>query len=367
MRFRGSVHVLGFTASCLACVVTLGCRSDVPVYDLVLRGGTVVDGSGTPGRFVDVGMVGDLIETVAPNIVVRSGTRVIDVPGLIVAPGFWDNHAHLVELEDRPVPENFLRQGITTIVASLHSQDQVEDMSAYRARVQMAPNVGLFAGHTWIRKRVMGLEDRPPTQDELAWMVALVDSAMRQGALGLATGLEYVPAVYADLDEVVALAEAASSFGGVYATHMRDEGVSVLESVRETLEVGRLAEIPVQINHHKVTGAAHFGWTEQTLALLDSATAAGTDVTHDVYPYTAYSTYSDLMFPPWALADGPEAFAARVAEPATRARLVQEMRVRFPQQTGASPASIQFREIEGRPDLQGRTLADYLEGQGQPT
>ncbi len=125
----------------------------------------------------------------------------------------------------------------------------------------MAPNVGLFAGHTWARKRVMGLEDRAPTGPELAWMLALVDSTMQQGALGLSTGLEYVPAAYAELEEVVALAgEWLRATAGIYVTHMRDEGVRVSEAVRESLEVGRRAGIPVQINHHKVTGAAQWGW-----------------------------------------------------------------------------------------------------------
>ncbi|MEZ4415940.1 MAG: amidohydrolase family protein [Gemmatimonadota bacterium] len=345
--------------SCSAC-------AGAPEYDLVLKGGTVVDGTGAP-RFVgDVAIRADTIAAVGANLATAAAARVLDVTGLVVAPGFWDNHAHLVTLEEHPAAENFIRQGITTILSPLHSQDQPFPLDTYAARVQMAPNVGLFAGHTWIRKRVMGLADRAPSSRELEWMRALVDSSMQQGALGLSTGLEYVPAAYADADEIVALAEVAAPFGGVYVTHMRDEGAGVMESVRQTLDVGRQAGIPVQINHLKVTGAAQWGWSERILALLDSASQAGTEVAFDMYPFAAYSTYSDLMFPAWALADGPDAFARRVADPATRARLVREMLDLFPRQTGPGPGTIQFREVTGRPELTGRTLADFLADRGRP-
>jgi N-acyl-D-aspartate/D-glutamate deacylase len=352
-------------AAALVAVLAAGCTAP-PAYDLLLTGGTVIDGTGAPRRVADVAIVGDRIVAVAPGLSRARAKRVVDVTGQVVAPGFWDSHAHLVTLPEHPLAENFVRQGITTILAPLHSQAQPFPMDAYRARVRIAPNVGLFAGHTWIRTRVMGLENRAPTAAELRWMRALVDSSMQQGALGLSTGLEYVPAAYAGVDEVAALAEVASRYGGIYVTHLRDEGPGVLDALRETLEVGRRARIPVQVNHLKVTGAAQWGWSGRILALLDSARAAGQAVAVDVYPYTAYSTYSDLMFPPWVLADGAEAFARRVANTATRARLVREMRVRFPQQAGDTPASIQFREVTSDPSLAGKTLADYLSARGRP-
>ena len=350
----------------LLMAVSTACRSAPPAYDVLLAGGTVVDGTGAARRVADVAIRGDRIVAIGASLPQRGAARVINVSGQIVSPGFWDNHAHLVTLADHGLAENFVRQGITTVLAPLHSQDQPFPMDQYRAQVKIAPNVGLFAGHTWIRKRVMGLADRAPTAAELAWMRALVDSTMTQGALGLSTGLEYVPANYANVDEVASLAEVAARYGGIYVTHLRDEGPAVMDALHETLEVGRRAQIPVQVNHLKVTGAAQWGWSARMLALLDSARAAGMEVAVDVYPYTAYSTYSDLMFPPWALADGAPAFAKRVADPATRARLVREMRVRFPQQAGAEPSSIQFREVSFDASLAGKTLADYLVATGQP-
>ncbi|MCC7054280.1 MAG: D-aminoacylase [Gemmatimonadaceae bacterium] len=354
------------TRAAMLVALLAGCGKAAPAYDLLLTGGTVIDGTGAPRRVADVAITGDRIVAIGAALPRNGAARVMDVAGHVVAPGFWDNHAHLVTLADHPQAENFVRQGITTVLAPLHSQDEAFPMDAYRARVRMAPNVGLFAGHTWIRKRVMRLANRAPSAAELAWMAALVDSAMQQGALGLSTGLEYVPATYATLDELVALADVAARSGGLYVTHMRDEGVAVLDATREALEVGRRARIPVQVNHLKVTGAAQWGWSERVLALLDSARVAGLEVAADVYPYTAYSTYSDLMFPPWALADGPAAFARRVADVGTRARLVREMLVRFTQQSGAGPASIQFREVPSDSSLAGKTLEDYLVAHGRP-
>lgn len=356
------IVLLGLAVAASAC-------ADTPAYDLVIQGGTVIDGTGASAFVADVAIHEGRIAAVGPDLGARVGnsTRVIDATGLTVAPGFWDNHAHLVTLEEHPHAENFIRQGITTVMASLHSQDQPWPMDSYIARVRMAPNVGLFAGHTWARKRVMGLDDSAPTAEELAWMEALVDSTMQQGALGLATGLEYAPAVYSEVEEVAALAAVAARYGGSYVTHMRDEGVHVMDAIRETLEVGRRAQIPVLVNHHKVTGADQWGSTEQTLALLDSASAAGQRVAHDVYPYAAFSTYSDLLFPAWSLAGGEEDFAARIADPATRTRIVSEMKVIYGQQTGPGPSSVQFRQLDGRPDMTGQTLEDWLVDAGRPT
>lgn len=356
---RRAIASLSLTLILTAC-------AKAPAYDLLLVGGTVIDGTGAPRRTADVAVQGDRLVAIGPDLPRRRAKRIIDVTGQVVAPGFWDSHAHLVTLEDHPLAENLIRQGITTVLAPLHSQDQPFPMDAYQARVRMAPNVGLFAGHTWIRKRVLGLADRAPTTAELDWMRALVDSAMTQGALGLSTGLEYIPATYATTEELIALAEVAARHGGLYVTHLRDEGPGVLASIDEMLTIGRRARLPVQVNHLKVTGARQWGWSERILARLDSARAEGLAVAADIYPYTAYSTYSDLMFPPWALADGPAAFARRVADPDTRARLVREMRNRFPEQAGADATSIQFREVSSDTTLAGRTLADLLAARGRP-
>ena len=178
--------VRGTASVGLALILLSGC-SDAPVYDTVLVGGTVVDGSGAPAFVADVAIDDGLIAAIGPDLAARGG-EVVDVSGLIVSPGFWDNHAHLVTLAEYPDAENFIRQGITTVLAPLHSQPQPWPLDAYMDDVRMGLNVGMFAGHTWIRERVIGLENRPPTELELEWMRALVDSTMQQGALGLSTG-----------------------------------------------------------------------------------------------------------------------------------------------------------------------------------
>lgn len=210
----------------------------------------------------------------------------------------------------------------------------------------------------------MGLANRAPTAAELAQMVSLVDSAMRVGAFGLATGLEYIPAAYATTDEVIALARAAR--GGVYMTHLRDEGPGVFTSVREALQIGQSAGLPVHINHLKVTGAANFGRSVALLALIDSARLAGADLSFDVYPYTAFSTYSDVLLPPWALAGGDSAYRARLANPVLRRRIREEARAIFPIQAGRGPASIRIRDAASAPQYAGRTLADILRQQRKP-
>ena len=329
--------------------------------DVLLKGGTVVDGTGAARYQADVAMTGDRIVRVAPNIDPATAKVVVVVKGLIVAPGFIDNHAHIAPtIAQYPLQENFIRQGITTILASLHSTDQPWPLGPYLAGLTMAPNVGFFAGHTWIRKQVMGLANRAPTPAELDAMKAMVDRSMAEGALGLATGLEYVPAFYATTEEVIALATVAARRGGLYVTHVRDEGPGALASMAEVIRIAREAKIPAQVNHHKVSGAAQFGLSKRTLAMVDQARAEGLDVKVDLYPYTAFSTYSDIMFPPWSLAGGAPDFAKRIADPATRAKIVTEMKRIFPKQAGDGPKSLQFRTLERHPEYNGRTLADYL-------
>lgn len=336
-------------------------------YDLILKGGLVVDGSGSPGVVADLAVKGDRIARIAPHLQAASSTRVIDVSGLVVSPGFIDLHAHAsVRIADFALAENFLRQGITSIAASNHSEDMPWPLKDAIASYSAAPNIAYFAGHTFVRKKVVGLENRKATPQELKAMETMVDRAMREGALGLSTGLEYVPANYAPVEEIVALAKVAAKHDGLYFTHMRDEGSGLLRSVEETIRIAREARLPAEINHHKAAGAAQFGWTEKTLALLAAARSQGVSVASDVYPYTAFSTLSETLFPPWALEGGEKAISNGLSDPATRVRIEQEMVALFPQQAGASPASVQFRELGIDRSFDGKTLADWLTAHGQP-
>jgi N-acyl-D-aspartate/D-glutamate deacylase len=347
----------------LAAIMLIG--ATIPTqkpYDILIRGGTVVDGTGAARFRADVAIKGDRIVRVdRSGIPADQASTVLDVGGLVVAPGFIDNHAHIAtNIHEYPLAENFIRQGITTILASLHSGDQPWPLDAYAVAMKVAPNVGFFAGHSWVRRQVLGMENRAPTTQELERMKALVEQSMKQGALGLSTGLLYVPAFYAKTEEVIELAKVAARHGGIYVTHMRDEGPGLIRSVEETIRIAREAGIPAQINHHKAVGAAQFGWSRRTLAMIDSARAEGLDVKHDLYPYTASSTGSSILFPQWSLAGGSKEFAGRIADPKIRAQIETEMRSIFRERAGQNLASIQFRVVSKDTRYNGKTLADMV-------
>lgn len=356
-----------------AALLLLACACGGPPpgarYDVVIVGGTVVDGTGAPRVRADVAVRGDRIVRVAPEgLPADAGALVLDADGLIVAPGFIDNHAHIqTTIHRHPLAENFVRQGITTILASLHSGDQPWPLDAYMASLEVAPNVGFFAGHTWTRKQVLGMANRAPTLEELDRMKQLVERSMQDGALGFSTGLLYVPANYATTEEIIALARVAARHGGIYVSHMRNEGEGLLESVAEVIRIAAAAEIPAQINHHKAVGVNQWGWSARTLAMIDSALVAGLDVTHDLYPYTASSTGSSILFPQWALAGGADSLRARLADPSTRARIEARMRqIMENERAGEDLARIQFRVVPSDSRYNGKTLADLARDRRMP-
>ena len=353
----------------LALAPAPGASIAAQTYDVLITGGTVVDGTGADRFRADVAVVDGRIALVSTEPIDPSLARtVIDASGQVVTPGFIDNHSHVQQtIAEYPLAENFLRQGITSLIVSLHSGDQPWPLEEFASGLEMAPNVGFFAGHTWTRKQVLGMENRAPTPAELDEMRALVDQSMREGALGLSTGLLYVPANFAETEEVIELAKVASAHGGIYVSHMRNEGSGLLESVAEVIRIAEEADIPAQINHHKASGAGQWGWSERSLAMIDSANAAGLTVTHDLYPYAASSTSSAILFPQWALAGGPGDFAARVADPDTRARMEADMATIFmTDRVGADISRIQFRVLGSDESYNGKTLADYAADRGLP-
>ncbi|MDE2661867.1 MAG: D-aminoacylase [Gemmatimonadota bacterium] len=341
---------------------------DAP-YDLVIVGGTVVDGTGADRFTADVGIRdGRVVEIARGGGLSGRGAEEIDAGGLIVSPGFVDHHNHVQnQVHRRPLVENFIRQGITTILPSLHSGDQPYPLRDYMEDLEVAPNIGFFAGHTWTRRQVLGMEDRAATPEELDEMRDLVRETMEDGALGLASGLLYVPANYAETEEVIELAKVAAEYGGIYYTHMRDEARGLLPAVREAIRIGAEGGLPVHINHFKAMGVDSWGKTIESLALVDSARAEGIDVKVDVYPYTAGSTGSGVLFPQWVLAGGIDSFRVRVTDPETRGRVHREIEEWMRRDwTGGDLSRIQFRTLRAFPEYNGRRMSDLAADRGLP-
>jgi N-acyl-D-amino-acid deacylase len=356
--------------------------------DFILRGGMVYDGLGGAARREDIAVTDDTI-TALGDLSHEAAGQVLDVAGLAVSPGFIDIHTHsdLSLLLNRPMRSS-LTQGVTTelvgncgVSVGLVTTDDVftqerrwaerggtvldwGSMAEYLRRVEeggIACNIATLAGHGTIRKAVLGFEDRPPTPTELARMQALLTTALADGAVGLSTGLEYLPGGYAQHDEVVALASVARDAGGFYATHIRNEGDTLVESIQEALNIAEATGIPLQLSHHKSEGRANWGKPQTTLPMMAAARASGLDVLTDQYPYTAFMTgLSVILLPHWSKEGRMEDMLARLQEPSARARILQEI--------AGEPwdwNTVQIGIARNRRETQGLTLADLGAKEGK--
>jgi len=361
------------------------------MYDLLIKGGMVLDGTGAPWTIADVAVNGDKIVAIG-NLHGQGAIRTIDATGLCVTPGFIDIHSHSdVAVLVNPRAESKIRQGVTTEVVgqcgsspapitprSLEMGRQAAaeygleitwtDMAGYARAVTdkgTSVNVVPIVGHSMIRGAVMGMERRGPTAEELGTMMQLVDAAMRDGARGMSSGLIYPPSSYADVDEIAALAGVVARYDGIYMTHMRNESEGLLESIDEALAVGRRAGVRVQISHHKAVGRPNWGLPAKSLPMLEAARRDGIDVTADQYPYIASSTGLSSVIPAWAHEGGTGKMIERINDPATaerlRAEIIDSQTKRGGQWSDLFVASV---SVEADKQWEGKTIQEIADARG---
>ncbi len=365
------------TAAVVAVAMVLGAPAlgpaQSPRYDLLIKNANVIDGTGNPWFRADIGLRGDLIVTIAARID-EPAARIVDAAGLVVTPGFIDLHVHAFQppvhpIMEVPTADNYVRQGVTTLIAGPDGQSPVPLRPVFDelAKMGITPNLGSFIGHGSIRQAVLGNVNRAPTAQELERMRGMVRDGMRDGAFGLSTGLFYVPATFSKTDEVIDLAKVAAAMGGIHISHMRDEGKGVVESVRETIEIGEKGGLPTQVTHHKTIGKAVWGKTVDTLRLIDDARARGIDATVDVYPYTASATaIQAALMPAWAQEGGQPEVLKRLRDPASRPRILLEtLQLLLEERGGGDARNVQLSRCDWNPSLAGKRLDEVAVGRGK--
>lgn len=295
--------------------------------EILIKNGKILDGTGNSWFYADIAIEKGKIQRIG-NLSGWQAARTIDAKGKMVAPGFIDVHTHIEDDEKKnPTADNFIYDGVTSVITGNCGLSR-PDLGAYFSMIdslKLSINVAALIGHNDVRKAVMGSANRNPTEKEMQAMEAIVSKAMKDGAVGLSTGLIYIPGTYSKTEEIVRLAKIAAADHGVYASHMRDEGDSVTQAIEEALTIGREAKIPVEISHFKLSGQQNWGRSAQTVPMIIKAREAGLDVTIDQYPYTASSTSLSTLLPDWVLADGQDSIKARLARPAIRKEVVDYM------------------------------------------
>lgn len=295
--------------------------------DIILKNGKVLDGTGNSWFYADVAIKDGKIISIQKNIQLKS-KKTFDCKGLIIAPGFIDVHTHIEEDEAKnPLATNFIHDGVTTVITGNcgSSWTDLDKYFNYVDSIKLSINVAALIGHNDVRKAVMGRAMRDPSEDELLKMETIVHKAMKDGAVGLSTGLIYIPGTYSKTSEIIRLAKVAAQYNGVYASHMRYEGDSIIDAIREALNIGRVCNIPVEISHFKLSGQNNWGRSKETVPMIINARKEGLDVTIDQYPYTASSTSLSTLLPDWILADGQDSIKARLLKPSLRKKAAAYM------------------------------------------
>lgn len=353
-------------------LLSINCQNSIP-YDLIIKNGLVYDGTQNPPQTQDIAIKADKIVGLG-DFSEADALQILDATGAAVAPGFIDTHTHLDPLDNLLAlsnSESQLRQGVTTSIGGPDGRG-VPLQYGFAAfldtlsQVGVGINMGFMAGHNKIRKKIMQLENRAPTKKELDRMIAMADQAMDEGAFGLSTGLKYLPGNFAKIDEVIALSRVVANKGGVYSTHLRDEGIAIMPAIEETIEIGQKANIPIILTHHKVIGKPMWGKSDETLARVDKARNNGVNILLDQYPYAASHTGLSVLIPAWARAGGQEKFIERLSNPESYAKIKAEIIFNILNDRGGEDLNrIQFARVKWQPDLEGKTLKEWIVMEGK--
>ncbi len=341
-------------------------------YDLLIKNGNVYDGLGGHPEALDVAIVDGRIALIARDIQSDLSYRVIDASAMAVCPGFIDMHAHLEPLILYPAGKSHVMQGVTTALGGPDGSSPfpVGQYLDSLSETGIGLNVAYLIGHNTVRNHVLGLSNRDPSEQELAKMQELVVEAMSEGAFGISTGLKYLPGTFAKTEEIIALARVTGDAGGIYTSHLREEGLGLLSGVAEAIRIAEEAEIPVVLTHHKAIGYSMWGASRQTLQMVDSARAVGLDIMMDQYPYTASHTWLGIVIPPWALEGHAYVkFAERCKDPVLRDSIKSGIVHNLVHDRGGNDLRrIQFARIDWKPEFAGKTLHDLVIAEGkEPT
>ncbi|MEP7149518.1 MAG: D-aminoacylase [Acidobacteriota bacterium] len=331
-------------------------------FDLVIINARIIDGTGNPWFRGDIGIKDGRIVKVG-RIERSAAKQTIDAHDRIVAPGFIDVHTHVEDIFTNPRAENFVRMGVTSLITGNCGGSET-DIGEFLSRFKETPlavNLATLIAHGSVRAKVMGLDDRAPTPEEQQSMNAIVEQAMKDGAVGLSTGLIYVPGTFAKTEEVVELAKAASKYGGTYASHIRDEGNDVAAAITEAINIGEQAKMPVEISHFKISAKALWGESAMTIGLVKAARERGLTVTVDQYAYTASSTSLDVRLPNWAVAGGRVEGRKRVADPETRKRIVTEMKGDLKKKHFKDYSFAYVASYRPNPEFNGKNIAEITQ------
>ncbi len=337
-------------------------------YTTILSGGMLYDGLGHDPVVADIGFVGEKIVAFG-DLSAFDAPVERDVTGLAVVPGFVDVHSHASGsnyarsgLRRHPEAENYIRQGVTTVIVGQDgtSAYPIDEFLKTVDRNPRTINLGTTVGHGTIRAIVMGNRDRKPTDGELKKMKSMVVESMEAGAFGLSSGLEYTPGAYAETDELIELVKAGAPFGGIYTSHMRDEGGKLLDSVAETIQIGEEGGLAPHITHHKVIGKERWGNSEASLHLLENARRRDIDVMSDVYPYTASSTGINILFPATSKEGNRQARLARLRDPEKRIFIRNDIVEHLKAERGSDPSTIVVANCTWNKDHNGKSLSAIL-------